>query len=254
MSDVLESDEALELATAFSEKIRHLKSTVPMDWYPHDIMGSFAHTADLVPSDVQDAWMAGDQRVIDVGPADGDLGYFHASRGSEVTFIDYPATNFNGCRGIAKLGEMLGFRGRAIHADVDFGVTIEGQYDLALCLGLIYHLRNPMLLLMNLAQHAERMLVSNRVTTHLPDGTDVSNVPLYYMLECRQSNNDPTNFHTMTPKAMLLTLKRSGWIVKASKIVGAEVSRPYGTDEDTRMFAYCERVPNWADLRKHHDF
>lgn len=241
-------------AVAFSDLLVSIKRNEPFNWYPHDIMASFHHSAGIIPAHEMDGLAAGGKRILDIGAADGDLGYFYASLGCDVTFIDNPPTNFNKCEGMAKLGGILGYPTNLIEADVDFGLEIDGQYDLAICLGLMYHLRNPMLLLMTLAQHAEHMVLSNRIMTHLPDGTDVSGLPISYALECRESNNDPTNYYTMTPMAMCRMLKRAGWIVRDSKITGAEVAHPYRADMDARMFVYCDRVDNWADLRNHHDF
>ena len=98
------------------------------------------------------------------------------------------------------------------------------------------------------------MVLSTRVATQLPDGTDVAKASLAYFLSCRESNNDPTNFWVFSPLGLSALLKRSGWILKKSIIVGATPSNPVDPDKDARMFAYCERVPNWDDLWRHHDF
>ena len=93
-----------------------------------------------------------------------------------------------------------------------------------------------------------------RVATQLPDGTEVRHVPIAYFHRCRESNDDPSNFWTFTPIGLETLLKRSGWNVRSRALVGTSPSSPVDADKDERMFVYCERVANWADLWHHHDF
>jgi hypothetical protein len=256
MSDAV-SQKLRQEATAFDERLSGIKSdTEGTNWYPYRSMSNIPHLCHILPVGLMERLVAGtlDWRVLDVGAADGDLGYFFESRGSRIDFLENPATNYNDCKGIATLRTKLGSSAGLVEQDIDRNITLDGQYDFALALGLLYHLRNPMAFLMALAEHAERMVLSTRVANHLPDGTDVEHSSVAYLLRCRESNNDPTNYWTFSPTGLETALKRCGWSMKAKLLTGAAQSNPVDNDADQRMFVYCERVENWRDLGKHHDF
>jgi tRNA (mo5U34)-methyltransferase len=244
-------------ATEFDNRLSALKSeNSGVNWYPYQSMSNIGHLCRILPAEIIERLVSGrlDWRVLDVGAADGDLGYFFESRGSQIHFLENPPTNYNDCNGIATLRGLLGSKAELIEQDLDRSITLEGQYDFALALGLLYHLRNPLAFMMALAEHAERMVLSTRVANHLPDGTRIEQSSVAYLLRCRESNNDPTNYWTFSPVGLETALRRCGWNVKTSCLVGAELSNPVDNDADQRMFVYCERVSNWQDLGKHHDF
>jgi tRNA (mo5U34)-methyltransferase len=85
------------------------------------------------------------QRVLDIGTRDGFFAFECEARGADVTAIDYlhaEATGFLVAR------ELLG-SGVAFEQDNVYNLSTEkyGRFDLVLCLGLLYHLRDPMLAL-----------------------------------------------------------------------------------------------------------
>ena len=246
------------LGDSFRAKLQHIRQRQPdMDWYAYDSMANVAHLIELLPADVLRSLTDSSKKssVLDIGAADGDLGYFFESLGCYVDFLDNPPTNANDCRGIAALGKDLGSTAKLITQDIDrrtFALT--EQYDFAIALGLLYHLRNPMGFLIELAEHAEHMVLSTRVANHLPDGTSISDQSVAYLLYCRESNNDPTNYWTMSPLGLQTMLKRCGWNVITKKLIGAKNSNPVDQNADQRMFVHCKRVENWRDLGKHHDF
>lgn len=246
----------MQAGRAFRDRLETIKAAdVSFAWYPYDSMSNMGRLEHLLPASLVRDLLSGGQRVLDVGAADGDLGYFFDSQGCDVDFLDNAATNANDCKGIVALAKALGSNAQLIENDLDrIGDPLHGQYDLAIALGLLYHLRNPMGFLIMLAEHAQRMVLSTRVANHLPDGTDVSGQSMAYLLRCRESNNDPTNYWTMSPLGLEVMLKRCGWNVLAKEMTGAERSNPVDQKADQRMFVYCERVENWRDLGKHHDF
>jgi len=251
------SQKLMQEASRFDEMLTKIKSgNEGTNWYPYRSMSNIPHLCHILPTDVMERLVAGKLgwRVLDVGAADGDLGYFFESRGNRIDFLDNPSTNYNDCKGIVTLRTELGSAAGLVEQDIDRSITLEGQYDFALALGLLYHLRNPMAFLMALAEHAERMVLSTRVANHLPDGTNIERSSVAYLLRCRESNNDPTNYWTFSPTGLETVLKRCGWNVNAKLFTGAARSNPVDTDADQRMFVYCERVENWRDLGKHHDF
>jgi tRNA (mo5U34)-methyltransferase len=246
------------LGLAFKAKLLAIRQAdTSVNWYPYDSMTNVQHLGDLVPAavmsnllDVRMNW-----RVLDVGAADGDLGYFFESRGCRIDFVENPATNANGCEGIRATGAALRSHSRLLIQDIDRRTfELPEQYKFAVALGLLYHLRNPMGFLIEMAEHAERMVLSTRVASHLPDGTSINGQSMAYLLFCRESNDDPTNYWTLSPLGLEVMLKRCGWNVVTKKFTGSEISNPVDQDADQRMFVYCERVPNWNELGKHHDF
>jgi hypothetical protein len=100
------------------------------------------------------------------------------------------------------------------------------------------------------------LILSTRVARFLNSSVgDVSEVPVAYLLEKREANNDPTNYWIFSRSGLFRALQRSGWVVKDYVAIGAtENSNPSDPHRDERLFAYCERVPNYADLRVHDDF
>lgn len=235
--------------------IKQADTSVP--WYPYESIANLWHLDTLLPDALKDVVCKGDAglRVLDVGAADGDLGYFFESRGCSVDFLDNPPTNFNDCRGLKALGTALGSGARLLEQDIDRSITLEGQYDLAIALGLLYHLRNPMLLMLELALHARAMVLSTRVASAWPDGTAVAGQSAAYLYRCREANDDPTNYWCFTPAGLETALRRCGWEIRARAIHGAgDDANPVDNDKDQRCFVYCERVANWPDLGRHHDF
>lgn len=198
--------------------------------------------------------------VLDVGCGDGDVGFLFHDLGCDVDLLDNAATNFNDVQGAKRTAEALGHRGRIIERDIDFGFELDRDYDLVLFLGTLYHLRNPALALIRLAQRCERMLISTRITRELPGvrpaaRLDASDCAVAYLLDRRQANDDPTNWWIFSPAGLLRLLKRCGWMVTESTFVGAVgKGSPADAERDERMFAVCTRVVNHAELARHHDF
>jgi tRNA (mo5U34)-methyltransferase len=256
------SIDAVDALRAHSDKFRATLLQIrskdgSFPWYPYDSMSNIQHLTELLPVDIVDHFVnpSAAWRVLDIGAADGDLGYFFESRGCQVDFLDNPSTNANNCEGIKAIAKELNSSSRLIIQDIDRNsFSLDGQYNFAIALGLLYHLRNPMGFLITLAEHAERMVLSTRVANHLPNGMSIEDSSVGYLLRCRESNNDPTNYWMMSPLGLETMLKRCGWNVITKRLMGAEVSNPVDNEADQRMFVYCERVDNWMDLGKHHDF
>ncbi len=175
--------------------------------------------------------------------------------GCDVDFLDNAVTNFNDCEGIRRTAALLGRPQKLIERDIDRGFELDRDYDLAIFLGTLYHLRNPALALVRLAQRCSRALISTRIMSHLPDGRNVEATALAYLLDTREANDDPTNYWIFSPAGLERLLKRCGWRVQHTHRVG-EVGRsnPVDNSADERMFVFCERVECYADLDKHHEF
>ena len=239
---------------AFSERLRSLRAPcTDINWYPYNSVDNVYNldtfvdpTAELVPDRGS---------VLDIGCADGDMGFLFQSLGCQVDFLDNAATNFNDCRGVKRSAELLGHTGRIIERDIDFGFELDRDYDLALFLGTLYHLRNPALALLRLAEHCEQMLLSTRVLSCLPaqhSGTAIAKAPLAYLVDTLELNSDSTNWWIFSPAGLTRLLKRCGWNVIASTII-FDATIPID-HRDERMFVQCRRVANYRDLTRHHHF
>ena len=222
-------------------------------WYPYSSLSNVAILAQFLPPTLE--IVADGGTVLDIGAADGDMGFLFQSLGCDVDFLDNAVTNFNDCEGIRRSGSLLGRPAKLIERDIDRGFELDRDYDLAIFLGTLYHLRNPALALVRLAQRCHRALISTRVMSHLPDGRNVEAASLAYLLDTREANDDPTNYWIFSPAGLERLLKRCGWrVLHAHRIGKVGRSNPADNSADERMFVFCERVEYYADLEKHHEF
>lgn len=229
------------------------KRTTDLRWYPYSSLDNVSVLEQFLPRELELAPNGG--TVLDVGAGDGDMGFLFQSLGCRVDFLDNAATNFNDCEGIKRTASLLDTPLSLIQRDMDWGFELDQDYELAIFLGTLYHLRNPALVLIRLAQRCKRALISTRVTSHLPDGQNIERTALAYFLENREANDDSTNYWIFSPAGLERILKRCGWRILHSQRFGAVGrSNPVDNNADERMFAFCERVENYADLTAHHDF
>jgi len=249
----LSFDEVTSAAEIFWRRLGDLKAERhDIPWYPYGSMANITNISHFpgigreVFSDIAD------KKILDIGAADGDIGLFAETLGARVTFVDNPQTNYNDCRGLLELRSALQSRTGFKFVDLDYNVApLAYDADLAIFLGILYHLRNPLLVLDTLAHSAEYLLLSTVIFLQSDDGLPMADQSFAYLLGSREGNNDPTNYWMLTPASLRLALKRSGWIVLDEVVLGDGVSPHHG---DARMFCYCRRNPAWRDLRVHHDF
>jgi SAM-dependent methyltransferase len=239
---------------AFGKQLGALRAPcTDINWYPYNSLDNVYNLKAFLPPTTELVPDRG--KVLDIGCADGDMGFLFASLGCHVDFLDNAATNFNDCRGVTRTAHLLGHTGRVIERDIDFGFELDRDYDLALFLGTLYHLRNPALALLRLAERCKQMLLSTRVMTHLPPqyaGIAVRDAPIGYLLDTLELNSDPTNWWLFSPAGLTRLLKRCGWTTVTSTIAFDE-SVPV-EQRDERMFVQCQRVANYRHLTQHHHF
>lgn len=246
-------------ASTFRQALHKVREGIAgVNWYPYSSLDNLSIIESFVPPALQ--LLPDGGSVLDVGCGDGDVGFLFHDLGCQVDFLDNAATNFNDVEGAKRTAQALGHRGRIIERDIDFGFELDREYDLVLFLGTLYHLRNPALALIRLAQRCERMLLSTRITRALPGipssaPVDATKSAVAYLLDRREANDDPTNWWIFSPAGLLRVLKRCGWTVTESTFAGARgKGSPSDADRDERMFVLCTRVPNHGDLTRHHDF
>ncbi len=240
-SDVTEITRA---AMAFREKLQQAKRTLQPDafWYPYDSLVNFYHLDRLLNGGNRSAFK--DFRnltIADIGAADGDTAFFFESLGNQVDIVDYAPTNFNGLRGAEQLKAHLRSAVGIHNVDLDAQFALPREhYDVAIFLGILYHLKNPFYMLEALAQRADRCFLSTKVAKFAtPGGLHIEAEPVAYLLDPHEANDDPTNYWVFTVAGLRRLLDRTGWEVLELVTVGnTTASDPATAAGDERAFCY----------------
>lgn len=210
-------DELSALAETFGDVLTAVKrdnSPGPFKWYPYQSLSNFETlTRTLTGASRSLLDLAGGKRILDIGCADGDIAFFLESLGYQVDVIDNPITNFNAMCGVRILKGILG-SSIGIHAmdlDADFMLP-SAEYGLVLLLGVLYHLKNPFLVLDKLSKHTSYCLLSTALTSVVPDvAADVSKSPISFLASEREMNDDPTVYWIFTDVGFRRLLHRTNW-------------------------------------------
>ena len=184
-------------------------------WYPYGSMSNFEHLDGVLTDPHRDlAQLVGDDPVADIGGQDGDCSFFLESLGYEVHLFDNPPTTFNRLQGVRVLKEALGSSVQIHEVDLDSRFELPDQrFGLALFFGILYHLKNPFYALETLAERARYCLLSTKVARYTTGGLPIADVPLAYLVDDYELNNDSTNFWIFTEACLRRLLARSGWEV-----------------------------------------
>lgn len=228
----------------FAQRIKSLKSENPPEgfsWYGYDILANIHHIHHLLGDDFPTLFTDNASRpILDIGAADGDLSFYLESRGFQAEILDYPSTNWNGLKGAYHLQSLLQSDVSIREVDLDSAFSIDSnRYGLVLFLGILYHLKNPFYVLEKLAACSRQIILSTRIFRALPDhpSVDFSQLPVSYLLDPIECNDDPTNFWIFTECSLRRVLQRSGWKVEKLITLGDRgASNPFDTDHDERAF------------------
>lgn len=229
-------------ALPFIERLRSLKAEHEPDgftWYGYDTMANVWHIEKLLDGKFHELLQQTEGPVADIGVADGDLGYFLESLGRDVHLYDWPATNWNGMRGVRRLRELLDSKASVAEVDLDSQFELPRErYGLVVFLGILYHLKNPMFVLEALSGRAKHLLLSTRIAAKTASGGfDMQDLPLAYLVDPSECNNDSTNYWIFSKKGLERLLSRSGWVIERWMTVGCtEDSEPARMDRDERAF------------------
>jgi tRNA (mo5U34)-methyltransferase len=217
---------------------RKAAGTAAFDWYPYNSLSSVDHLTRLLGDAHEDVLEAGKRKgILDLGCGDGDLAFFLESQGYAVTGIDYPASNQNGMRGMRALRQELGSKIAIREIDVDNEFPLDGQYGLTLCLGLLYHLKNPFFVLERVARVSQYCVLSTRIARNLPGGGSFGKHPLAYLLGEDELNHDDTNFWIFSEPGLRRLLERTRWEILEFFTTGdTKASDPASPDRDERAF------------------
>lgn len=234
--------EMLARAAEFREQLQRLKDASPeVLWYPYHSLTNFVHLERLLGAQPRNLFdLLPNRRVLDVGTGDGDVAFFLESLGYEVEAVDMPASNHSALAGFQRLRAGLGSQVLLHERDIDRQFTLAGEpYGLALCLGLLYHLKNPFYFLEELSRHAHYCLASSKIADILEDGgkRDVRGAPLAYLLESDELNEDNSNFWVFTESCLKRLFRRAGWTVLGTlRVERTGVARANSATDDARLF------------------
>ncbi|MGA7409819.1 MAG: methyltransferase domain-containing protein [Bryobacteraceae bacterium] len=251
------AQEIIDRRYGFSKRLEEAKKEPlpkPLTWYPYDSLASIDHMAPFFRrnfADFQRALQAGP--VIDFGCGDGDIPLLFASFGCAVAAADNPPNNHNWMAGVRTLRERLSLPVEIFELDADSATQLPGEsYGLAISLGVLYHLKNPYLALETLAKQCRYCVLSTRVADVTKSGVAIKNEPLAYLLDHRETNNDPTNQWIFSPAGLQRIAKRSGWRIIDQLTVGCtDAPNPTDLDKDARMFLFMrsQRLSAPATIR-----
>ena len=230
-------------AARFRERLSEVKAqigTSEFAWYPYPTLASFDHLDRLLKGGHRSVLaLAEDLPLLDLGCQDGDLSFFLESLGCDVHAVDFPEWNHNHMLGVARLREALGSRIELHEIDLDSQFRLPDHlFGLAFFFGVLYHLKNPFQALEILASRARYCLLSTRIAQYTPGSkTRIKDEPLAYLLNPRETNDDPTNYWIFSEAGLRRLFERSGWQVLEFITVGCtENSDPVSAQADERAF------------------
>jgi tRNA (mo5U34)-methyltransferase len=250
----LDISEIAHQAKAYRLELDSIKERLaPQDfgWYPYGTLHNFVLLEKLLSRRHRSLLdLAGDAPIADIGAADGDTAFFLETLGRRVHAVDFPSTNYNGCRGVRLLKDTLGSSVAIHEVDLDAHFDLPGErYGLAFFLGILYHLKNPFGALESLARNAQHAVVSTRVVRYNlavkahgdpnlnRERVELRTVPIAYLVGSDETNNDATNYWMFSEAGLRRTLDRAGWDVLDFMTVGnTRASDPATNEGDERAF------------------
>jgi tRNA (mo5U34)-methyltransferase len=171
-------------------------------------------------------------RVLDIGARDGFFSFECERRGAaEVVAIDYLAPEETGFP-IAR--ELVGSQVQLRQANVyDLSLEEYGSFDLVLFLGVLYHLRDPMLALDRIAEISTGKVI---VETHAIDDAvlvgpgefkplaaispELESIPIMQFYPGDSLNDDPSNAWAPNQACLRAMLEESGFAVERELRMG----------------------------------
>lgn len=236
-----------EIARTFQTRLDEKKAALAgenIPWYPYGTLSNLEWLDRLLQGEQRELdGLFGTGPIADIGAADGDIAFLLDSTGHEVDIVDFPPTNYNGCRGAHALKAALGARVGILETDLDRRFELpRASYSFAFFMGILYHLKNPYGAMEALAKHAKHAIVSTRIARYsarpeVASRVELAKLPLAYLLGPDECNNDATNFWIFSEAGLRRLFDRTGWDVLSWITVGDTVqSDPASLDHDERAF------------------
>lgn len=213
-------------------------------WYPYGTLSGFFEFDQVLSGENRDIVnLINNMPVADIGAADGDVAFFLEWYGvKEIHIIDHAPTNCNRLEGARTLKKVLGSSVEIHDINLDsFFQMPRPVFGLVMLWGTLYHLKNPFHMLETLARCSKYCLISTRIASYFPDNkTAVSTVPLAYLLDEKECNNDTTNFWVFSEAGLRRILARSGWDILGFSTSGSERSTPASMEKTQRAFCLVQ--------------
>ena len=244
--------ELLSRAKDFRAKVTALKAAIPhpgWEWYPYDSLSTLLHLGNLFGEDFATLFDLARQGVtLDLGCGDGEFAFFLESLGCETQALDFSTSNQNHMRGVRALGAALGSKIRIDYFDLDrqFVLPLD-HYRLVFCLGVLYHLKNPLYALEQLSKQSDYCVLSTRIADRLGK-LSLKDQPVAYLLDDDELNNDDSNYWIFSEAGLRRLLKRCNWEVLRFASVGDRNTGPADPARDLRAFCFLRSRYSLANL------
>jgi hypothetical protein len=236
-------------AAQFHQHLQSIKSQSPLErghvWYPWKSLAAFEVLDQFLNGDA-DALrrMIGASPVLDAGCGDGDVAFFLESLGLRVDAIDHVPTNYNWMVGVRTLKRLTNSSVGVHSVDLDARPNLPAtNYGLTMLLGILYHLKNPFLVLETLARQSRNIFLSTRIASVTPDGrTNFGSLPMAYLVDEDELNHDGTNFWIFSEAGLKRLVQRAGWNIRRFVTVGASTNSadPVTPEGDARAYILAE--------------
>ena len=172
------------------------------------------------------------QTVLDIGAWDGFFS-FEAKRRGAARVLATDSFSWNGKGWGSKAGfdlarDALGSCVEDMLGDVmDLSVETVGTFDVVLSLGVLYHVRHPLLALERVANVTANRLILETHVDHIG-----LRRPVMTFYPGTELNRDPTNWWAPNPRALVSVLKDVGFaeieVVRPPKHLSSRIARAVG--------------------------
>lgn len=147
-------------------------------------------------------------RILDVGTTNGGLAFELARRGADVTAVDIAD---EGYFGFALLRDLLDAPVPFVRASVyELPDQVDGRFDVVIALGLLYHLRHPLLALDQLRRVTAGELVVESAVADADEG-DRPGIVQYFRRD--ELGGDRSNWFAPTAATLVDMVESSGFEV-----------------------------------------
>jgi tRNA (mo5U34)-methyltransferase len=146
-------------------------------------------------------------RVLEIGPADGYFTKRMTEAGAEVVAVDYCEKDHHGFAAMEELsGRKFEYHKANLYELPSLG--LQGQYDIVMILGVLYHLPDMIRAFWTLKPYVKhRLLLEGLISRSHEDK------PIAEYLPAATWNNDMTNFWAPNPLCCEMMLKDCGFSV-----------------------------------------
>ena len=222
------------------------------EWYPYDSLANLLNLerafGDRYLAALDDA---PGKVVADIGCGDGDLSFFLESLGCTVDAVDFPDSNHNHMQAIRALKRQLQSSIEIAEIDLDSQFHLPRRhYDVAVFLGILYHLKNPMYVMEQLARRTRYCILSTRVARYFPDDKPMpQGQPIAYLVGESELNRDASNFWIFSHGGLKRLFERTYWkVLEYSSVGDTRFSSPVGLERDERVFCLLESHYSLANV------